>query len=212
MSFDSVLADLLGGASDSHDIRATVRRCWFFDFDGYPVRLWDGQGALVAGGYSWIGTRDAAGNNRLAVDALLDGRDGASPRYTIGLPYIDADTYAALKADQALAKGRRVTCQRVIVLDGEGLRPATPLKFSHRLTMQEVEFSTGWEGRPANPAKVYGAAVICRADDAGRTRAPGGTWSATSQVERARLLGLPSDSGCSFVATNANRTYRIAGG
>lgn len=211
MTFEAELADALGAGGDAYDIRAVVRRCYFYDFDGYPVRLWHGQGRLFAGGQEWLGTIDAGGTDHHQVPALQDGRDGASPRYQFGIPYLDRDTYLALKADQDRAKGRNLTIYRVICLPGEGMRPLTALRFSRRLLMQGVQFSEALEGDMANPVRRYSASVLVASLEYGRTRIPNGTYTDTAQRERSRLLGVASDSGCSFVAANSRRTYVVGG-
>ncbi len=111
-----------------------------------------------------------------------------------------------MKADQDLVKGRALTCYRVIVLPTEGLRPGTALQFAYRLTMRGAEFSERMEGGKM----VRSASVLCRGND-GRARLPNGTYTDAAQQERARVLGLASDSGCSFVAANSQRTYIVGG-
>ena len=209
MSFETELLDQIGGASDAWDIRAMVRRCWLFDFDGAPVRLWHGQGVLTAGGYDWLGTIDPAGNDRMSAPAVKDGRDGASPQYRFTVPFIDRATFDGLRADQDNVRGRDLTCWHVIIGTHEGLRPGTALRFAYRLTMQRAEFSDGWQGGPANGVRNLSMSILARAGEVGRSKAPNGTWSDTVQRERARVLGVSEDDGCVFVASNANRTYRI---
>lgn len=209
MSYETELLDALGDDTATHDIQLTVRRCWFYDFDGYPVRLWQGQGALVAGGAEWLGTITADGTDYHRVSAVQDSRAGASPRYSFTIPYLDATTFAALKADQALARGRELTCYLALVKPGEGMRPTTALRFSYRMLMVGTEFSEQRMGEAPNIMTVRSASVIARSLEYGRSRMPNGTYTDTAQQERARLLGLASDSGCSFVARNARRTYEI---
>lgn len=209
MSFADELLAATGDAGDAFDIRAITRRCFFFDFDGYPVRLWEGQGRLFAGGYEWIGTLDAEGVNHLSVPQLQDARDGSSPRLEFALPYVDYATWTALKADQMLAKGRQITVYHVICLPGEGMRPGTALRFAHRLIIQGVTFANAMEGEAPSIIRRYSATVIASNIEAGRSRVPNGTYTDAAQRERARLAGVASDSGCSFVASNSRRTYVI---
>lgn len=208
MSFESELLDALGDDTASHDVRLTVRRCWHYDFDGFPTRLWQGEGKLFAGGQEWLGTRIGDADLH-QVSAVKDGRDGTSPRYSFGIPYLDAETFAALKADQALARGREITCYLALIKAGEGLRPATPLRFSYRMLIVGTEFSERRQGEAPGLSLMRSASVIARSLEYGRSRIPNGTYTDTAQQERARLLGLASDSGCSFVARNARRTYEI---
>ena len=135
MSFETELLDLIGTATDTWDMVPTVRRCFLYDFLGAPVRLWDGQGVLTAGGFDWLGTIDAAGQNRHKAPGVRDDRDGSSPRLEFGVPYLDATTYAGLKASQSLARGRDLICYSVLCKAGEGLVPTTALRFNYRLAM-----------------------------------------------------------------------------
>lgn len=211
MSFETELLSALGSGTDAHDIRAVTRRCFFYDFAGDPVRLWHGCGKLYAGGYEWLGTIDANGTDHHQVPAMQDSRDGASPRYEFSLPYLDEMSFLELKADQAKAKGRNLLIYRVICLPGEGMRPLTALRFSRRLIMQGVQFSETLEGEAPNITRRYSASVLAASLEYGRTRVPNGTFTDTAQRERARLLGVASDSGCAFVAANSRRTYVVGG-
>lgn len=211
MSFKSELLELTGAATDSYDIRALVRRCFFYDFDGYPTYLWDGQGVLTTkGGQEWLGTIDATGVNHHVAPAVQDSRDGVSPRYAFKIPNLDKETFDAIKADQNLAKGRTMTCYSALFKNGEGLLPATPIRFDYRLTIRGLEFSEEMQGFGSTQA-IRSATALMRSQEAGRSLSPGGTITDTSQQERARLLGLDSDSGCSFVAANSRRTFIVGG-
>ncbi|MEL7281344.1 MAG: hypothetical protein AAGK79_13375 [Pseudomonadota bacterium] len=207
MSFETELLDLIGDASDSFDIRVAVRRCYFYDFDGYPLRLWDGVGVLhTSDGNEWIGTI-VDGQNYHQAPPLRDPRDGTSPRYEFGLPHVDGETFDALKADQGLVSDRELTVYHVLVQNGEGMRPGTALRFSHKLIMQGARFNQGLSEAGGTIEREYSAFVLCRSLEYGRSKFPGGTYTDTSQSERAALLGVTSDSGCSFVAGNSVRTY-----
>ena len=225
MSFESDLLDLTGTAADSFDIKATVRRCFFYDFDGYPTRLWDGQGVLTTAtgvgaaitGYrtiasnQWLGTINAAGENMHTVPAVTDPRDGSSPRYSFSMPFIDEETYEALKASQDLAKDREVVCYYALFHNGEGLLPQTELKFAWRMIMRGVIFKEGVSLNGGKLVKTFSASVLARSIEYGRSRVPSGVMTDAAQRQRASLLGLASDSGCSFVAKNHNRTYTVGG-
>ena len=211
MTFEAELLDALGTAEDSFDIKAMVRRCFFYDFEGYPIRVWDGQGVLTAGGYDWLGTIDANGTNHHTAPAVADARDGTSPRYEFTIPYLDKTTFDALKADQDLAKGRDLTVYHVLFKVGDGLVPTTALRFGYKLIMRGTKFSEAVQGDTANPTVIRSASVLARSLEYGRARLPNGIYNSTSQKERARVLGVTADSGCDFVAANSRRTY-IAGG
>jgi len=210
-AFDDLLEQYIGAAGDSGDIRAIVRRCFFFDFDGAPVRLWQGQGRLYTeDGNSWLGTIDANGTDHLSVPTISDARDGSSKRLEFSLPYIDAVTYAAIKAADTAINGRSITCYLAIFGIGEGLRPATPIDFFARFTMQSPVFEERLESPDgATFIKSYKVTVIAKDGNSGRSRAPGGTYTDSCQRERARMLGVDPDLGCGFVAELANKTLQI---
>lgn len=210
MSYESELLEHLGNEGDIFDIRVMSRRCYFYDFDGYPARLWHGVGTLIdEQGNRWLGTIDASGTDHHKTPPLSDPRSGNAPKLNFSLPYIDKATYDALKADQSLAEGRELVIYNVIVKDGEGLRPGTPLRFSQRLIMRGTSFSEGAEFEGGSLVKRYGATVLARSIEYGKSIDLGGTYTDTSQVQRAEYLGVASDSGCSFVAGNSERTYVI---
>ncbi|WP_108482254.1 hypothetical protein [Oceaniglobus ichthyenteri] len=224
--FTDYLLDQIGDATDTHDINLRLVNCYFYDFDGVPVRLWDGQGVLVTStgvgdpvvtpngtiaANEWLGTFDGRGNNMHQPAAVGDERDGASPRYEFTIPYLDRATFDAIRADQDKAKGRSLTCYHVLVRPGEGLRAGLPIRFAYRLTMRGVTFSESREGAPGAEQRVYSARVLARTGEAGRSLAPRGTMTATSLRERSRQLGVVSDSGADFIAGNAQRTYLVGG-
>jgi hypothetical protein len=211
MSFQAALLEATGTAADAFDIKAAVRRCFLYDFAGNPVRLWDGHGVLYAGGYEWLGTYDASGANRHSAPRVMDAREGTAPRYEFGIPYLDRATFDAIKANQDLAAGRDLICYHVLCLNGEGLRPTTELRFNYRLAIRGVQFGQRTEGEPGQEVRVYSASVIAKSLEYGRSRVPAGTMTDTAQQERARVLGVPEDSGCSMVAYNSRRTFVIAG-
>lgn len=212
MTFATSLIELTGAATDAFDIRAGVRRCFLYDFVGSPVRLWDGHGVLQAGGYEWLGTFDAMDQNRHVSPSVRDPRDGTSPRYEFGIPYLDQATFLALKASQTLAAGRDLICYHVLCKAGEGLIPTTELLFGYRLAIRGVQFTERVEGDLASPVIVRSVTVIAKSLEYGRSRVPAGTMTDTAQNDRARILGLSSDSGCAFMAANCKRTFIIAGG
>ncbi len=211
MTVADVILEVTGTAADAHDIRAILRKCYFYDFDGAPLRLWDGVGKLYAGGFEWLGTIDAAGSNHHRSPTLRDLRDGVSPRYEFTIPYLDKANFDAMKADQAMVRGRPLTIYHVCILIGEGLRPTNPLRFKTRLEMKGAKFAESVTGSAGSLHVTRSASIVARGGEDGRSRIPNGTYTDTAQRERARVLGLASDSGCSFVAGNSRRTYVVGG-
>jgi hypothetical protein len=210
-AFTDALEEALGEATDSFDITAMVRRCWFYDFAGYPTRIWQGQGRLfTADGKKWLGSVDERGTDHHEAPAISDGRDGASPEYTFGIGSLDEETYRALQTDRQLVSGRSLTCYLAIFGVGEGLRPAAPLEFFARLTMQSPIFEESLEMDDSGVlVKRYKASVIAKDGNAGLSRAPMRTYTDTSQKFYARMLGVDNDRACEFVAGLSNKTFLI---
>ncbi len=209
MAFAETLLSLIGDATDSSDIKAIVRRAYLIDVEDNPIRLWEGQGRLFAGGEMWLGTLDANGANHLQSPAVRDDRDGTSPRYEFGLPYVDAEKFAAMKADQDLVRGRDLIGYDVLCQVGEGLRPTEDLQFAFRLAIRSASFDEHYESDEGKDVLIRSVTVLAKSLEYGRSHTPAGTMTDTAQVERARLQGLSSDSGCSMVAKNFKRTFRV---
>lgn len=214
MSFQTELLDALGTATDTFDTKITLRNCFLYDFTDGPLRVWDGEGVLYADGEEWIGTmfrgRDGVSLANLhQTPEFRDPRDQASPEFEFGLPYLSKADFQALQADQTKAEGREVTRYKVIVKEGEGLRPGTALEFADKFVVQSVRFFEGLDGLPGESIRMRRASVVCRSVEIGRSLAPRGTYTDLSQQERARVLGENPDSGCAYVASNARRTFEV---
>lgn len=215
--FFTVLDEYLGDATDTTDIRVTVRRCWFYDFEGYPIRLWNGQGKLfTTGNVEWLGTLDANGNNVHKTPSISDGRDGTSATYNFSLNIIDLPgepamkSYDALKAEQWRVRKRKLTCYLAIFKQGEGLRPETPITFFKELEMFSPKFSEKIDiGAGGVMLKKYVVSISAKDGNSGRSNVPSGTYADSVQKERARQLGVSLDRGSEFLAKLANRTYVI---
>lgn len=216
-AFYDQIDEILGEADSIADIIATTRKCWFYDFVDDPVRLWDGQGSFIdSEGEEWLGTVDANGANQHETPGLQDGRDGTSASYNFGLtiPNLEGEDplalYEALKADQFKVYGRSLTCYLVLFLEGEGVRPGTPLSFYKRLIMQSPKFSEQMARDSAGRViKQYKCSVVARDDNTGRSSVPGRTYADTMQKRRASELGVSVDKGAEYLALLANRTYQI---
>lgn len=216
-AFYDQIDDILGAAEGATDIVATVRKCWLYDFRDDPVRLWDGQGTFTdSTGQEWLGTIGANGSNIHKVPSLQDGRDGTSPAYSFSLniPSIPGEDtlslYEALKADQDKVFGRKLTCYLVMFIEGEGLRPNTPLSFYKEMVMFSPKFSEGIERSSTGAiVKTYTVTVTAKDNNHGRSETPDRTYADTMQKRRAAQLGAPLDRGAEFVALLANRTYQV---
>ena len=219
-NFYDVLDQYLGEQDDMTDIRAIVRRCWFYDFNGFPLRVWQGKGKLFTENSSneiheWLGTIDSAGNDYHKTPSIKDGRDGSSARSNFTLRLIDTpgksakEFYEAVRNDQWRVNGRKLTCYLAIFKEGEGLRPQTPIIYFKEFTMMNTKFSEKIESNNNSLVKKYETTVVCKDANFGRSEIPNGTYANAIQQERARQLGIDVDLGCEYVANLANRTYVI---
>jgi hypothetical protein len=216
-AFYDQIDEILGQAEDATDIVAMVRKCWLYDFKDEPVRLWDGQGPFTdIDGNEWTGTVSASGANIHKAPPLQDGRDGSAASYNFSLtipPVPGEDTpglYEALKADQSKVFGRTLTCYLVLFIEGEGLRPNTPLSFYKEMTMFSPKFSEGIARSASGTiTKTYTASITAKDNNHGRSETPDRTYADTMQKRRAAQLGVAVDRGSEFLALLANRTYQV---
>lgn len=211
------LDEIIGTSDSLTDIKAVVRQCWFFDFDGYPLRVWMGQGRLhTEDGNTWLGTMDGAGRSLLTPPRISDGRDGTAPTYEFKISLVDMPgfsamaAYDAMKAEQWRVNGRPLLSWYALFQVNEGLRPNTPLEFFKELTMQSSRFEESLELDGTSMVRRYSVTVVAKDGNSGRSSVPGGTYSPTVQRARARQLGVEFDDlGCDFVASLSDRTYQI---
>ena len=218
-AFYDQIDELLGAADSTADITATVRKCWLYDFKNEPVRLWDGQGPFTdSDGNEWLGTVAQGGANIHQTPAIQDGRDGTSASYTFSfnIPTIPGQEeellalYEGLKTEQANVFGRTLTCYLVLFIEGEGLRPGTPVSFYKELLMFSPQFSETIERNSAGiVVKTYTLSIKAKDNNNGRSETPDRTYADTMQKRRAAQLGVPVDRGAEFLALLANRTYQV---
>lgn len=215
--FYSLIDEYLGDSDSVDDIRAVVRRLWFYDFDGYPLRIWQGQGKLfTTDGNEWLGSIDGNMVDHHETSALQDGRDGTSASYTFGLNIPDLpdepawSLFDTIKAEQWRAKMRPLTCYLAIFQQGEALRPQTPIVYFKDLTIIEPRFSEKIESPDGRTLKRnYKVSLLAKDANYGRSNRPNGTYADTVQKRRAAELGVTDDKGAEFLAGLANRTYII---
>lgn len=204
------LDEVLGVEADDGDIHVTVAACFEYDFDTAPLRVWAGQGVLITSdGREWIGTVDSTGTDRHQTPSLKDGRDGTSTRLEFGLQFLDKTSFDAIKSEGEPVAGRTITAYLALIEQGEGMRPSIPLEFLGRFTMQSPTFSDSFGYQGGEYRRNYRITVVAKDGNAGRSRAQRGTYSDTSQQERAAALGVPIDYGCGFVASLANTTIQF---
>lgn len=214
--FYNLLNEQFGDDDDLNDIRVIVRRCWFYDFNGFPLRVWQGKGKLfTTDGNEWLGTIDANNVDHHKVPAISDGRDGSSATYNFTLSLTDIPGYTrqqlydAIKADQWRAAGRSLICYMAAFRVDEGLRPQTPIVFFKELTMMNTKFSEKIENENDKIVKKYIPTVVCKDGNFGRSNIPNGTYADSVQRFRAQQLGVSLDKGCEYLALLANRTYQV---
>ena len=216
-SFDALVDEYIGDQTSFTDIRVVVRQLYFYDFDGYPVRVWAGQGKLFTeDGNEWLGSIDSTGVDHHTTTAVQDGRDGSSASYTFGLEIPDMpgenvlELFETLKAEQWRVNGRTLRIYLAVFKEGEGLRPSTPIRFFKELFMIAPKFSEKVES-PNGKALVqrYVASLIAKDANYGRAFKPMGTYTDTIQKRRALELGVSLDRGCEFVGVLANHTFTL---
>lgn len=207
-AFDDVIDEnVVGGVGD---IRVVLAPCYFFDFNGYPILLWRGQGRLfTSDGRKWLGSVDANGTDHLQAPDFNDGRDGAAAKLHFGLPYIDKQTYLALRDERWRVEGRKITRYMAVWKPGEGLRPGTPIDFDAHFYMQSVSFEEKVvQGPGMTMIAHYKATVTAKNGNAGRSQARRGTYTPTGQRDRAlEMYGISNDKGCDFIPELANKTF-----
>lgn len=216
-AFYDLIDEYLGDSDSLSDIVVVVRRLWFYDFVGEPLRVWQGKGKLyTSDNNEWLGTIDANDVDHHIAPSIQDGRDGTSASYSFSftipdLPDQDPLTlYNEIKADQSLVAGRSLTCYLAVFKEGEALRPSTPISFLKELTMFSPKFSEKMViDSNGQQQRSYQVSVIAKDANYGRSEIPNGTYADTIQKQRAAKLGVALDRGSEFLAGLANRTYVI---
>lgn len=214
--FYDILDEYLSDENDASDIRLTVRRCWFYDFAGYPMRVWQGKGKLfTTDGSEWLGSIDARNVDLHKTPNIQDGRDGSSARYEMSLTLVDMPNqtakqlYDELKKHQSIVANRKLICYLALFKEGEALRPQTPLAFFKELTMMSSRFSEKIETSGEKMTLRYVTSISAKDGNFGRSNVPGGTYADTIQKERASQLGAGLDKGAEYLGLLANRTYQL---
>ena len=215
--FFDVLDEYLGDDDALTDIRVVVRRLWFYDFDGYALRVWQGKGRLfTTDGNEWLGTIDASNTDHHEAPRIQDGRDGSSATYnfTLKVPDLPGETagqlYEQIKSEQWRVTKRPLTAYLAVFKEGEALRPTTPMIFFKELIMLAPKFSELLEqDSDGRLVRKYKVSLTAKDANFGRSNVPRGTYADTIQKQRAKELGVTLDRGAEFLAGLANRTYQI---
>lgn len=118
--------------------------------------------------------------------------------------------YNGLKSEQAKVFGRKLTCYMVLFIEGEGLRPSTPVSFYKEMTMFSPKFSESIERSASGTlVKSYAVSITAKDNNHGRSETPDRTYADTMQKRRANQLGVSVDRGSEYLALLANRTYQL---
>lgn len=186
-----------------------TRRAFLFDFDGYALRLWEGNGRILAGGEEFHGTM-RGDQQFLKIPRLADGRGGESPLYNFELGYLDQATYDAIKADETVVKGRTLTWYRLYFRKGEFGRPMTEPFVVTRLTMTGRSFKESRKRVGDGFVKLLSVGVRARDGNEGQNDAPFAFVNDTDQrAQSLALYGVENDGYARFVPSMTNKTVVV---
>lgn len=211
MTFDAALDEAIGTRGD---VGVCLKNLWFYDFDGYPIRMWNGEGRLFAGGQEWLGTQVLMSDGTLIdvhkTPSISDGRDLTSPLLSFTLGLIDAVAYEALRLEKWRIHERTLTHYECLMLPDEGLRPSTPLNL---VALLELFGSGAFEEKQMFDGRTFvrsrQISVQAKDDNYGRSLVPGRTFTDEGQKAHAAFYGVAVDKGGERIAQNANRIYKI---
>ncbi len=187
-----------------------TRRAWFFDFLGYPFRIWEGNGKCFAAGQEWQGAIKGE-QNYFQAPRLSDGRSGESPLYEFRLGYITKEGYDLLKNDDTVVKDRLIYWYRFYFKAGEYLRPLTAPLLVTTVMMKSRSFKETKVFDPASESIVsnYSVGVRARDGNEGQSEAPYAFVTDTDQNARSAALGVSPDRYARFVPLQINRTIAV---
>jgi hypothetical protein len=179
-----------------------------FGFASGPMRVWEGDGNIDRGGFTWLGMgqrTDGSGNPLQSIEGLEMAANGTAPQMSLTLSGVDATVVAAAKSsDPDEIEGRDLTVQM-------GFYDATvpgalvelgPLLTLGIWTMQRPSFT-------ANGPRLRTITLPCETLFAQRSRAPFGLLTMNDQLRR--FPGTPGDPedlpdlACQFPPTLVDR-------
>lgn len=171
-----------------------------FDFKSGPMRVWEGDGPLDRGGFTWWGIghrQDGSGNPLQQIDGLEQAINGTAPQLTLTLSGVDAQVVAAARKDAAAdeIEGRLLTVS-IGFFDATlpGLVPLDGLVLLGTWFMQKPSFT-------ATGPILRTITLPCETLFAQRSRAPFGMLTDRDQQRR-----YPGDKALEFVPKMVDRT------
>lgn len=169
-----------------------------FFFKGDALRVWEGDGPLDRGGFTWRGMghrQDKTGNPLQSIDGLEQAVNGTAPQLTLTLSGVDPTVVTAAKADADEIEGRALTIE-IGFFDATqpGLVPLDGLMPLGTWFMQKPSFI-------ATGPTLRTITLPCETLFAQRSRAPFGMLTDRDQQRR-----FPGDKALEFVPQMVDRT------
>jgi len=171
-----------------------------FAFKSETLRVWEGDGPIDRGGFTWrgMGSRtDGMGNPLQAIDGLEQAVNGTAPQLTLTLSGVDATVVQAARkdADADEIEGRDLTIEiGFFDATSPNLVPLDGLMQLGVWTMQKPSFT-------ATGPTLRTITLPCETLFAQRSRAPFGMLTDRDQQRR-----FPGDKALEFVPTMVDRT------
>jgi len=171
-----------------------------FLFKSQPMRVWEGDGVLDRGGFTWSGMghrQDGLGNPLQSIDGLEQAVNGTAPQLNLTLSGVDAQVVAAARKDAAAdeIEGRPLTVWLGFFRnDQPGLVPLDGLIPLGSWIMQKPSFT-------ATGPVLRTITLPCETLFAQRSRAPFGMLTDRDQQRR-----FPGDKALEFVPKMVDRT------
>lgn len=171
-----------------------------FDFKSGPMRVWEGDGPLDRGDFTWRGMgqrQDGQGNPLQAIEGLEQAVNGNAPQLNLTLSGVDSTVVQAARkdADADEIEGRDLTISLgFFVANQPGLVPLDSLISLGTWMMQRPSFT-------ATGPTLRTITLPCETLFAHRSRAPFGMLTDRDQQRR-----YPGDRALEFVPKMVDRT------
>jgi len=171
-----------------------------FAFKSGTLRVWEGDGPLDRGGFTWRGMghrTDGMGNPLQSIDGLEQAINGTAPQLSLTLSGVDATVVQAARkdADADEIEGRDLTVEiGFFDATSPNLVPLDGLMQLGIWTMQKPSFT-------ATGPTLRTIMLPCETLFAQRSRAPFGMLTDRDQQRR-----FPGDKALEFVPTMVDRT------
>lgn len=165
-----------------------------FQFVSGTIRVWNGNGRLSAGGFTWDGLRGMG-----QIDGLEQAINGSAPQATFTLSGVDPNVLSKEQGDPFDYINRPVLVYLQFFNEDWTLLDS-PYAIGG-WTMQVVQETYGWN----ETLKAWESLIGITAESwfAGRGRPPFGFYS-----DRDQQLRFAGDLGCQYMATMQNYTVR----